>query len=46
MLTTEIRGHQPPNPRYYPTARAEAKDRPKTLRIGIDNYLTKPFDLE
>ena len=28
------------------TARAEAKDKLKALRIGVDDYLTKPFDEE
>ena len=28
------------------TARAEARDKLKALRIGVDDYLTKPFDEE
>lgn len=28
------------------TARAEARDRLKALRIGVDDYLTKPFEQE
>ncbi len=28
------------------TARADAKDKLKALRIGVDDYLTKPFDEE
>ncbi|MBK8565118.1 MAG: response regulator [Saprospiraceae bacterium] len=28
------------------TARAEAKDKLKALRIGVDDYMTKPFDEE
>jgi YesN/AraC family two-component response regulator len=28
------------------TARAEAQDKLKALRIGVDDYLTKPFDEE
>ncbi|TNE57811.1 MAG: response regulator [Bacteroidetes bacterium] len=28
------------------TARAEARDRLKALRIGVDDYMTKPFDEE
>ncbi len=28
------------------TARAEARDRLRALRIGVDDYLTKPFDEE
>jgi DNA-binding response OmpR family regulator len=28
------------------TARAEVRDKLRALRIGVDDYLTKPFDEE
>lgn len=48
QLLEELKGNN--GTRHIPvimlTARADARDKLKSLRIGVDDYLTKPFDEE
>ncbi len=45
-LARHIRQHDPNVPLLFLSARADATDRLHGLRLGADDYLTKPFSIE
>lgn len=45
-LARHIRQHDPNVPILFLSARADATDRLQGLRLGADDYLTKPFSIE
>jgi len=45
-LCARLRNRQPPIPVLMLTARGEVCDRVTGLRMGADDYLTKPFEIE
>lgn len=45
-IAKQVRLHDPQTPILFLTARTDAKDRIKGLKIGADDYLTKPFHLD
>ena len=45
-LATEIRAIDPGIPIIFLTGKTEIEDRVKGLRLGADDYITKPFSLE
>ncbi len=45
-LARKIRGSQPGQPLMFLTARQMQEDKNHGLRLGADDYLTKPFDSE
>jgi two-component system, OmpR family, alkaline phosphatase synthesis response regulator PhoP len=45
-VCAEIRKHDATTPVLFLTAKSETEDRVRGLKLGADDYLTKPFNLE